>query len=53
MAKTPGDGQKFVTKADQDAAYSDKQKADNATVREHGLDGLGIIAERNQAEQDG
>lgn len=48
MTKTPGDGKPFITKAEQDAAYDDRQKADNATVREHGLDGLRIIAERNQ-----
>lgn len=46
--KTPGDGQPFLTKAEQEAAKSDQQLADDKIVKEHGLDGLGIIAERNQ-----
>lgn len=50
--KTPGDGQPFITRKEQEAAKSDKQNADDATVREHGLDGLGKIADRN-TEQEG
>jgi hypothetical protein len=45
--KTPGDGQPFVTKEQQDAAKSDRQLADDAEVKEHGLGGLGRIADRN------
>lgn len=45
--KVPGDGQKFITKEDQDAAYSDKQKANNEIVRREGLDGLKTIADQN------
>jgi hypothetical protein len=52
MTKTPGDGKPFLTKAEQDAAYSDKQKADNEVVRREGLDGLKTIADRNQAEAE-
>jgi hypothetical protein len=52
MTKTPGDGKPFITREEQDAAYSDKQKADNATVKEHGLDGLGKIAEQNEEAAD-
>lgn len=51
--KTPGDGQPFTTREEQEAALSERQIRDGNTAREHGLDGLGIIAERNQAEADG
>ena len=47
MAKTPGDGKPFITRAEQEAAKSDEQKADDALVKEHGLAGLGKIADRN------
>lgn len=48
--KKPGDGQPFITKQEQEDAKSDQQKADDKIVKEHGLDGLKIIADRNTKE---
>lgn len=48
MTKRPGDGKPFITKSEQDAAKSDEQKANDKLLKEHGLDGLGKIAERNK-----
>ena len=44
--KTPGDGQKFTTRKEQDAAKSKEQLRDDKDVKEHGMDGLGKIADR-------
>lgn len=45
--KVPGDGKPFITRAEQDAAKSDQQLADDKIVKTEGLDGLGTIADRN------
>jgi hypothetical protein len=48
MAKQAGDGKLNYTKEQQKANKTDEELAKEAIVKEHGMDGLGKIAERGK-----